>query len=460
MKLLNDNDWTDKKTPLWFIMLPTGHEGPYSLEELEKRLAARKLPPSVEVWREGLPVAISLVDVLSEISQPEEDELPPPLPPLPMDHEVESPEMPEIPLIDNYEEPKRSFKSLPIPIIVGGFAVLLLIFGFYQWMKDKEVFEIRRYSKMTLEMHKKIQTDLKFEGFDKKIFFREYASPDLTHIWLVTTGFQRCDVETVFRSVKDRLLTMTDEEVEFVSRGKLSGHVTELNVFEFRKGSKIIPGLYEMDVKASRCEWDGITARLRNLFASPESVYSATTRVVLYPRGPEEFQDILGQLLKKKEDLKNQTQNQKELFWDDLQMKFQTLHAMAMQIEQHFLDFLDKGARDFKPRLTVMTAQYTKKYGQALTEFVVDNEGYFAGLQNSELRPFLLEKDYEGIVRTASKQLGLESMKVIEKLQTMKKPTEKDIKTLRPQVLKSFEQLKSKLNQLLVGVTEDRSKSQ
>ena len=441
-------------------MLPTGHEGPYSLEELEKRLADRKLPPSVQVWREGLPVAISLTDVLSEIAGPADDEIPPPLPPLPVDEEEETPEMPEISLMDTYEEPKRSFKALPVPVIVGGFAILLVVFGLYQWMRDKEKFEIRRYPKMTLELHKKIETDLKFEGFDKKIFFHEYASPDLTHIWLVTTGFQRCDVETVFRSVKDRLLTMTDEEVELVSRGKLSGHVAELNVFEFRKGVKIIPGLYEMDVKAVRCEWDGVVARLRNMFSSPEKEYSATTRVVLYPRGAEEFQDVLGQLLKKKEELKNQTQNQKQLFWDDLQMKFQTLHAMAMQIEQHFLDFLDKGARDFRPRLTVMTAQYTKKYGQALTEFVVDNEGYFAGLQNSELRPFLIEKDYEGIVRTSSKQLGLESMKVIEKLQTMKKPTDKDLKTMRPQVLKSFEQLKAKLNQLLVGVTEDRSRSQ
>ncbi len=444
-------------------MLPTGHEGPYSLEVLEKRLADRKLPPSVEVWREGLPVAISLTDVLNEIEAPSDDEedMPPPLPPLPMEEEEESaPEMPEISLMDSYEEPMKPKRALPVPIIVGGFIAVLLIFGFYQWIKDKEVFEIRRYPKMTLEMHKKIKTDLKFEGFDKKIFFREYAAPDLTHIWLVTTGFQRCDVETVFRSVKDRLLTMTDEEVEMVSRGKLSGHVTELNVFEFRKGIKIIPGLYEMDVKAIRCEWDGVMPRLRNIFTSPEKEYSATTRVVLYPRGAEEFQEILAQLLKKKEDIKLQTKNQKDLFWDDLQMKFQTLHAMTMQIEQHFLDFLDKGSRDFKPRLTVMTTQYTRKFGQALTQFVVDNEGYFAGLQSSELRPLLLEKDYEGVVRTSSKQLGLESMKVIEKLQTLKKPTDKDIKTMRPQVLKSFEQLKAKFNQLLIGVTEDRSKSQ
>lgn len=459
---MNDNDWTDKKTPLWFIMLPTGHEGPYSLEVLEKRLADRKLPPSIQVWREGLPVAISLTDVLSEIENPseEEDELPPPLPPLPVDEEELNPEMPEISLMDSYEEPQRKKRAIPVPVIVGSFIALLVLFGLYQWIKDKEVFEIRRYPKMSLEMHKKIETELKYEGFDKKIFFHEFASPDLTHIWLVTTGFQRCDVETVFRSVKDRLLTMTDEEVEMVSRGKLSGHVAELNVFEFRKGAKIIPGLYEMDVKAIRCEWDGVMARIRNIFSAPEKEYSATTRVVLYPRGAEEFQEILAKLLKKKEDIKLQTKNQKDLFWDDLQMKFQTLHAMTMAIEQHFLDFLDKGSRDFKPRLTIMITQYTRKFGQALTQFVVDNEGYFAGLQTSELRPLLLEKDYEGVVRTSSKQLGLESMKVIEKLQTLKKPTDKDLKTLRPQVLKSFEQLKAKFNQLLIGVTEDRSRSQ
>lgn len=441
-------------------MLPTGHEGPYSLEVLEKRLADRKLPPSVQIWREGLPIAISLMDILTNISEPTDEDVPPPFPPLPTINEEGDHEMPEIELLDKYERQEKSRKTLPVPVIVSGFVILIFIFGFFQWMKDKEVFEIRRYPKMTLEMHKKIQTELQFEGFDKKIFFREFASTDLAHVWLVTTGFQSCDVEAVFRSVKDRLLTMTDEDVEMFSRGKLSDHVAELNIFEFRKGAKIIPGMYEMDVKASRCEWGGVTPRLRNLFSSPEESYSATTRVVLYSRGPEEFQEVLAQVLKKKEEIKNQTQNQKVLFWDDLQMKFQTLHAIAMQIEQHFLDFLDKGSREFKPRLIVMTAQYTKKYGQALTEFVVDNEGYFAGLQNSDLRPFLLEKDYEEVVRASSKSLGLESMKFIEKLQAMKKPNDKEIKALRPQVLKSFEQLKAKINTLLIGVTEDRSKSQ
>ena len=438
-------------------MLPTGHEGPYSLEALEKRLSENKLRSDITVWREGLPVAIPLRDVLNDLAAPEEEEeeeLPPPLPPLPTE---ESGELPEIPLMDSYEEAVRTGRSVPVAMIVAGFIVLLVVFGVYQWMKDKEVLEIRRYPKMTLEIHKKIQSDLKFEGFDKKIFFREYASPDLTHIWLVTTGYQRCDVETVFRSVKERLLSMTDEEVEFVSRGKLSRHVTELNVFEFRKGAKIIPGLYEMDVKAIRCEWEGIVPKLRNLFTSPEKEYTATTRVVLYPRGPEDFQQVLSQLMKKKDELKKQTEGQEQLFWEDLQMKFQTLHAISLQIEQHFLDFLDKGNRDFLVRQKDMTNQYTKKFGNALTQFIVANEGYFDGLRDTDLRPLLAKKDYEGLIRTAGKQIGMESMKVIEKLQTMKKPTPAELKALRAEVLKNFERLKNSLTKQLLDVTKDRS---
>ncbi len=337
--------------------------------------------------------------------------------------------------------------------------LLLIFFGVYQWLKDHEEFVIRRYPRMTLELHRKIQKELHFDGFDKKLFFNEYASPDLTHIWLVATGFQRCDVEAVFRSVKDRLLTMGDEEVEMVSRGKLADHVVELNMFEFRKGSRIIPGLYEMDVKAIRCEWDGIVPRIRNLFSPPEREYEATMRVVLYPRGSEEFQEVLGQLIRKKDELRKETEGQEQLFWDDLQMKFQTLHAMAIQIEQHLLDFLDKGDRDFNQRLKLMIADYTKKYGNGLTEFVVSNEGYFDGLRDTELRSLLTKKDYEGLVRSSSKQVGMESMKVIEKLQKLKKPKPAELKALRSEVLKNFERLKNNLTKTLLGVTEDRSKS-
>jgi hypothetical protein len=396
-------------------------------------------------------VAISLQDVLSEINDPSDD-LPPPLPPLPED------DLPAMPLEDEEYVAAAPKASRKIPAIVASAVALLLIFGIYQWMSDQEKFEIRRYPKMSLEIHQKILGGQNFEGFDKKIFFREYASPDLTYIWLVTTGYQRCDVEAVFRSVKDRLLTMSDEEVELVTRGKLSNHVAEFNVFEFRKGMRIIPGLYEMDIRAQRCEWDGIIPRIRNLFTSPEKEYEATTRVVLYPRGPEEFQEVLSQLMKKKEEMKKQTDSQEQLFWDDLQMKFQTIHAMALQIEQHLLDFLDKGDRDFNSRLKVMIAQYTKKYGQALTEFVVANEGYFDGLSETDLRSLVKTKDYEGMVRTASKSVGMESMKVIEKLQTMKKPKPAEIKALRSQVLKNFEQLKISLTKLLLEMTADRSK--
>ncbi len=438
-------------------MLPTGHEGPYSLDDLEKRLRDKKIHPDIQVWREGLPVAISLVDVLNELNEPsveeDDDELPPPLPPLPMEDEEE---IPEISLLDGYE-PAKAQKKLPASLVVGVFISLILAFGLYQWIKDRETITLRRYPKMSLELHQKIGSSLKFEGFEKKIFFHEYTSPDLTHIWLVTNSFQKCDLEAVFRSVKDRLLWMDDMDVEMTSRGKLTGHVAEFSIFEFRKGARVIPGLYEMEVKARRCEWDGIVPKIRNMFSSPDAEYTATTRVVLYPKGPEEFQRVLTELMKKKDELKKQTESQQSLFWEDLQMKFQTLHAITLQIEQLLLDFIDQGDQNYPPRLKTMVNTYTQKFGQGLTQFVIENEGYFEGLAATDLRPLLLSKDYEGMVKLTSKEVGFEAMKVIEKLQAKKKPNAKELKAMRPSVLKTFESLKNSINKKLLGVTEDRS---
>jgi hypothetical protein len=87
---LSNFDWTDKASIRWFILLPTGHEGPYSLDDLHRR----KISPEARIWAEGLPEPIrfkyaweqSELDETPAASILEIDEIPP-LPPLPEDDE-------------------------------------------------------------------------------------------------------------------------------------------------------------------------------------------------------------------------------------------------------------------------------------------------------------------------------------------------------------------------------------
>jgi hypothetical protein len=330
--------------------------------------------------------------------------------------------------------------------------------GLKEWVKGQENFSINRAPGMGTELFQKIINDFKFEAWSRKIFFKEYVPADMSHIWLVTSSFQTCHVDASFSSLKGKLLAVNEAKVSFKTSSKIKNHVAEFSSFDFSAGNKIIPGLYEMDLKATNCEWDGLAAKLGNLFKSPEPVYITRMKVVLYHKGSVEFNTILDKLIRKKLDFEMKNQNQEELFWQDLQQKLQTLLAMTLQIEQLLLEFVEKPPGSFKVNLKSTVDKYTKKFGSTLTEFVVQNEKYFSDLEKSELPNMSKKRSYESVVRVTSKNIGLESMKIIEQLQSWKKPSEEDLARMESRIKKQFELLKNSLNQRIIQLTEDRTK--
>jgi hypothetical protein len=448
---LSNFDWTDKTSVRWFILLPTGHEGPYSLTALMKHKSSHDL----NVWAEGLSspiplkVAIQRSEVPVEVA-PAEEEIPP-LPPLPEEGpEAPTPELETIPA--PVEENKR-YKRVFISFIV-------LAFGLWagkEWMGAQSTFKINRPSGMAPTLFEKISTDFSFEGWEKRIFFKEYVSADMTHLWLVTSGFQHCEVEASFQSLPGKLLTTEDRSISFKTRSALKGHMAEFTSFDFSEGQKIIPGLYEMDLKAQNCDWDGLTARIGNFFRSPEKTYVTRMKVVLYHKGSAEFNTVLEKLIRKKLEFELKNQNQEELFWQDLQQKLQTLLAITLQIEQLFLDFSATAPSGFSPNLKNMVDKYTRNYGRFLTEFVIANEKYFADLEKDGQVDMNKKRGYESIVKVTAKTIGFESMLLIEELQQIKKPNQKLMKEIAQKVKKRFEILKGALNKKIIQLTEDRA---
>lgn len=459
---LSNFDWTDKTSVKWFIMLPTGHEGPYSLDALLRR----KTSPEMKIWAEGLPLAVPLKvavqnsqKLLIEVQESvtEEDEIPP-LPDLSEQEES----VPPVP-VETYDE--KVVADIPIleqglkkklGLIIG--VLLILGFGLKEWVKSQEHFSIHRPTGMNPELFQKITSDFKFEAWNKKIFFKEYVPADMSHIWMVTSSFQTCQVEAQFSSVNGKLLAVKDEKIVFKTSAKLSNHITEFSKFDFISGNKIVPGLYEMDLKATACSWDGMGAKLGNWFKAPDPEYITRMKIVLYHKGNVEFNSILDKLIRKKMAFEIKNQNQEELFWLDVQQKLQTLLAISLQIEQVLLEFVEKSPEGFSLNLKQTVDKYTRDFGRFLTEFVVANEKYFQEMEKSEIAHINKKRDYEKIIRLTSKNIGLESMKIIEQLQSWKKPTKKDLGRMETKIKKQFEVLKEGLNQRIIQLTEDRTK--
>ena len=456
---LSNFDWTDKTSLKWFIMLPTGHEGPYSIEALLRRKASLE----IKIWAEGLttPVLLRTAILNSQEINPApvvEDEIPPPLP----DLSEQAGTIPGFPQNEALEEkfPNVTTPELGIKKKLGFIIGLLLIltFGLKEWVKSQENFTIRRAAGMDPALFKTISSDFKFEGWGKKIFFKEYVPADISRIWLVTSSFQKCQVEAQFSSVKGKLLSAKDEKIVFRAKAEIGGHIVEFSKFDFSSGSKIIPGLYEMDLKASFCSWDGLGAKLGNLFKASAPDYVTRMKIVLYHKGNVEFNSILDNLIRKKMALEVKNQNQEELFWLDIQQKLQTLLAISLQIEQLLLEFVEESPGDFKKNLKQTVDKYTRNYGRFLTEFVVANEKYFQDLRKTEISHFQKKNDYEKSVRITSKNIGLESMKIIEQLQSWKNPSKKDLVAMETKIKKQFEILKEGLNLRIIQLTEDRIK--
>jgi transposase len=163
-------------------------------------------------------------------------------------------------------------------------------------------------------------------------------------------------------------------------------------------------------------------------------------------------------LINKKVKTELKTQNQEELFLQDYQQKLQTLLAISLQIEQLLLDFVESPSVNFRKNLKTAVDKYTRNYGRFLTEFVVANEKYFNELEKSEISDLINKRDYEKIIRINSKNIGLESMKLIEQLQTWKKPNKKDLARMETKIIQKFEALKGSLNQRIIEMTEDRTR--
>jgi hypothetical protein len=447
---LSNFDWTDKASVRWFILLPEGHKGPYSLDELQ----ALKVLDTIQIWAEGLPgpVAFSLarersIPEVKKIQENEELLTPPPLPVDPNDHAPSI--MPEATL-------KKATK-LP-SVLIGIMLVNLFLFIFYQWADSQKKFVIHRQPQMALEVFSRIQEDFKFQGWNKKIFFKEYASADLSRLWLVTASYQSCEIKAQFSSLENKLLTKDEGvKVRFISRGELKDHLVEFSQFDFIEGGKIIPGLYELDLHATNCTWSGTLVRVMNAFHPVEEKYTARMKVVLYHLGGEQFNQALSSILERKQKEKLQLENQEELFWQDIQQKLQTLLAINLQVEQHFLNLVEKGPTSFSKELKASVDHYTRQYGHLLTTLLAANEDDFNRLQKSSLPKWNIKSQYEESIKSAARSIGFEAMKLIEELQLIKNPSSRELQKLEQIIKKKFQGPKDFINTKLIKASEDRA---
>ncbi len=442
---MSNFDSTDKNSLRWFILLPSGHVGPYSIEQLIELKLRHKINAEVKIWAEDLggPYPLDLI-LQDPITQEEDSEV-----------DAVISEILSTPEEFKNNKSVRVRKTFLVTLCLLGFFLLIggAVIGSRFFVKNKEQFYINRLKKITPDLYERILSESSFQGWGKEIFFREYVSDDYSHLWLVTSSYQQCDVDISINSLPGKLLSMKQDRVSFKSKGRLSNHVVELFLFHFSSGNRIIPGLYEMDVRAYNCQWDGVISHLMNHFSGPESEYVARTKVILFSKGSQEFSLHLNNFLKKKLELQVKNKGDQDHFLQGLVQKFQTLEAVSLQIEQHFLDFMNLNPKEFNQNVGPMVHKYSRTFGTFLTSFILENEKDF---KNRSFKKGSRKINYELMIRLLSKKIGLISMNIIEELQAIKSsPSQKKLKGISAKVTKNFSEMIKDINEKLSLASQD-----
>lgn len=467
---------TDKQAQQWFILLPDGHEGPYSIVQLEQKLKDG-LPSFCKVWREGDEESITLKALISSLSVAHapvaplpslaQDDFPPDmpdLPPLPFDEEEQeifqtAPSFPEIPVEVpvHLETSKTDYKKW-IVVFIGVSVVLAAFVVFKDIFISPTKVSWTRPQKMSVANQRSLNEKLHFDSWDQPLFFYEATAPDYSKIWLVTPQFYACDINAQFTADEASLLSFDVKEVSFQGSGRLLNHVTELNSFQFEKGQKIIPGFYKMILSATRCEWEGWQAKLSNLGQSLPEKIDLSYRVAIFPQGATSLTEALQQLATEKYQREQRKKLASDHFWQDMQQKYQTLLAISLQVEQFFIDFLDS-SKNWNPDVKLMVDKYTKNYGSLLTNFLVSNEEDFQQLRKEKAKNLSVKTGHENKIRMTAKNMGMHAMTLIEGWQKTKAlSTKADRENMKKKVNLTFKNIKTDLNQKIIDITDEQAK--
>jgi len=156
---LSNFNWADKESIRWFILIPTGHEGPYSFNQL----LSKNIHSQTKIWAEGLPGPLTFTKAQDALELAE-------MPQIPVEEfEPSSPPEELPPPIPKLEQGESTGKTQDIETfrwkkeVVVAFSLVILFLG-YHFFQSQKVVKIDRSSKMSPKLHKKIQEEMSFNG--------------------------------------------------------------------------------------------------------------------------------------------------------------------------------------------------------------------------------------------------------------------------------------------------------
>ena len=359
----------------WFVFKGTHHLGPFSVEEIAEFYREGEISATTLVWREGVEKwePVSKVSTFQFIFNPVETkteikseknhtvelvEIPPP-PPISRPHIPSRATLPKAPVqviqamdeddlpppipLDAILDPKGEIKlkikteeksSRYSRIALSfGLAIFILIIGWFALNERQAGIQLRIKGLMPVYLEKLEATATKNSPqFDMAMAL----SLDSLSLWASTNFSEEMNVIITLDSIPKKVLGT--EDVSLKVKGEIKNHVGKFTKMVLVKGSKFLPGEYNVEVEARAIH--AINSHFKSLsgisfFRSLNKTYHYSGRTLIFPGTPREFD--------KKIDEYSLTITSEMLkpFQDKLE-RVQTFESILNQTSQNFLMELEK----------------------------------------------------------------------------------------------------------------------
>lgn len=406
----------------WFILKKNSHLGPFSKEDLFNMFDSNEIGESDRIWKEGWGKSKTYFEARDD-RYSDQWEIPP-LPTLPIEESTKKVESvtPEVSKSEDRKKRNRhrysrkqskvkfslnNYKMIfkpeikkPHQIIIAGAALLVVVFlfGTYQ-IKNPNVFG--RPAHMSTLGYKVLKgTAIK----KAPLMAKASLSSDKKILWFALNTPLEGDVIV---SLKSRPGKTFGEATSVQAKGFLKERLLTITKFQFDKGTKLIDGIYDVQIISSEkmdLAWWGrfVGQKTQSFEYRNDLVISSYSEQVFYKQ--------LEKLLKRKR------QNSKR-FWEELIQKYRTVMMITSQIKDGFQSIFESPFEEWQKKTNIFEMDYKTKYGIFFTEFVKANESSYNTI---------MKKNFENVTDVLSSynhlsnlatQIGEHSMFALEKLQ-------------------------------------------
>jgi len=443
-------------------------------ERVQKKLA--NLPRQEEIPAEEPEPELKVVEeflILEETVVEEEDELPPPLPPLPIEEDVEvhdevkEEEIPDFladgptheEMIEDHtgefeiqafneenqiesEEEEEEEETTPHParwwsgMILMVLALVALIW--FIWPKRLAA----PFNDLS-DAQKSVLTHFAKNAPDKNWLFKLIVDKEKGKLYVAANKSDHAKLTVHMRGTPDKLLSL--ENSEMMATLDLNDYFGSSAELTLNVGTSIAYGEYQVDISGRTSGW---RPRLMSLlktwpvfkdmtfvkFYNPEVIYRG--QLMVFNGSQKQFEEKLAEF-------NRAIENKKVLPMKDQLQRIQSMLAFHQAIKELFVDYLDRISKG--KSIIGFERKYNLEIGPALTGLIIDNNRLSVEAMNVDKEQ---SKKYE-ILMKQGKDLGSIAADIVTRIKKINKIRTNEKEVLSKYFINRFDRLEMELNDMI-----------